>query len=324
MHPLRILCFVVLHSAVLGCNLNSSQPPDSAAPSVKQSASNGPVTAGLSAGARALRAFGVLRSWFEPASPFRIVGPIYFVGTRGLGAYLIATPNGHIMLDGGMPSSARDIEASIRRLGFEPRDIKIILVTHAHIDHAGTVAHFRKLAPAAAVAVMEGDAEILQTGGREDPVYGGFLSLRYPATTPTRVLKDGSTVSLGDITLTARKGAGHSPGCTTWITTVTDDGRPYVVVFPGSSNVNPGMRLLVEPSWPGIADDFRATFQMLESMKPDVWLGAHTERFSFESKRTRMENEGVSAWVDPQGFREYVAADKARFERLLEKENKRD
>ena len=171
---------------------------------------------------------------------------------------------------------------------------------------------------------MEGDAEILQTGGREDPVYGGFLSLRYPAITPTRVLKDGSTVSLGDITLTARKGAGHSPGCTTWITTVTDDGEPYVVVFPGSSNVNPGMRLLVEPSWPGIADDFRATFQMLESMKPDVWLGAHTERFSFESKRTRMENEGVSAWVDPQGFREYVAADKARFERLLEKENKRD
>jgi len=314
MTALRIVCALALSANLFGCNWTSSPQSDpSTAPAQ-------PAVVRAARSALPAKNLGVLRSWFEPTSPFKIVGPIYFVGTRGLGVYLITTQDGHILLDGGMPSSAKDIEASVRALGFKPQDIKILLITHAHIDHAGTVAHFKKLAPAATVAVMDGDAEILESGGRSDPVYGKFRSLHYAAVHPDRVLKDGSTISLGDITMTARKSAGHSPGCTTWITTVSDGGQSYEVVFPGSSNVNPGMRLFVDPSWLGIDNDFRSTFRMLESLKPDIFLGAHTQTFAFEDKRLRMGREGVVAWVDPDGYRVYVAKDKAKFEALLAKE----
>lgn len=335
MTSLDIVRALTLSAILLGCNRTSppSQPDPAAVPVPAPVTAIGTyesLSAGLTRLAQdldappgqpaSLAALAEVSSWRQPTSHSRIVGPIHFVGTRGLGVYLITTEGGHIMLDGGLPSSASDIEASIRKFKHKPQDIAFLLLTHAHIDHAGTVAHFKKLAPAAKVVVMDRDAEILESGGRSDPVYGRFRLLRYPAVRPDRVLKDGDTVSLGGITMTARKTAGHSPGCTTWITTVHDGGKSYKVVFPGSSNVNPGMRLFVNPSWPGIADDFRSTFQVLESLKPDIWLSAHTSRFAFESKRSRVAQVGVAAWVDPDGYSEYVSTDKAKFEELLAKE----
>jgi metallo-beta-lactamase class B len=259
-----------------------------------------------------------LNSWVEPAEPVKIVGPIYFVGTRGLGAYLIATPAGHILLDGGMPSSAKAIEASIRKLGFKPEDLRILLITHAHVDHAGTTAYFKRMSDAQ-VAVMARDVDNLRSGGKTDPSYATIPAFSFPPVRADRVLKDGDTVTLGNVTLTARLTAGHTQGCTTWITNVADGGKNYSVVFPGSSNVNPGMQLVVNPSYPGIADDFRKTFIVLASVKPDVWLAAHTEVFKFEEKRARA-SEGVAAWVDPVGYRNYVAKEKAEFEAQLQNE----
>lgn len=259
-----------------------------------------------------------LNGWVEPAEPVKIVGPIYFVGTRGLGAYLITTPAGHILLDGGMPSSAKDIEASIRKLGFKPEDIRILLITHAHVDHAGTTAYFKRMSDAQ-VAVMARDVDNLRSGGKTDPAYATMPAFYYPPVKADRVLKDGDTVTLGNVTLTARLTAGHTPGCTTWITSVIDGGTRYSVVFPGSSHVNPGMPLVVNPSYQGIADDFRKTFAVLASVKPDIWLGAHTELFNFEEKRARA-SEGAAAWVDPEGYRTYVAKEQAEFEAQLANE----
>jgi metallo-beta-lactamase class B len=260
-----------------------------------------------------------LNSWVEPATPVRIVGPIYFVGSRGLGAYLIATPVGHILLDGGMPSSAKDLETSIRKLGFKPEDIRILLITHAHIDHAGTTAYFKRLSDAQ-VAVMARDVDNLRSGGKTDPAYGTVPAFHFPPVKADRVLKDGDTVTLGNVTMTARLTPGHTPGCTTWITSVADGGTNYSVVFPGSSNVNPGTQLVVNPSYHGIADNFRQTFMLLESLKPDIWLAAHTEVFGFEEKRAGATNHGVATWVDPEGYRKYLAASKADFETLVAKE----
>ena len=259
-----------------------------------------------------------LNGWVEPAEPVKIAGPIYFVGTRGLGAYLITTPVGHILLDGGMPSSAKDIEGSIRKLGFKPEDIRILLITHAHVDHVGTTAYFKRMSDAQ-VAVMARDVDNLRSGGKTDPAHATMPAFYFPPVKADRVLKDGDTVTLANVTLTARLTAGHTAGCTTWITSVVDGGSHYSVVFPGSSHVNPGMQLAVNPSYQGIADDFRKTFAVLASVKPDIWLGAHTESFNFDEKRARA-SEGATAWVDPEGYRTYVAKEQAEFEAQLRNE----
>ena len=257
-----------------------------------------------------------LKTWVEPIEPVRIVGQIYYVGTHGLGAYLITTPAGHILLDGGMPSSAKDIETSIRKLGFEPEDIRMLLVTHAHVDHAGTTAYFKRLSDAT-LAVMARDVENMKSGGKTDPIYGNNPAFYFPPVKPDRVLKDFDRVSVGNVTLTARLTAGHTQGCTTWITNIVDGGKTYTVVFPGSSNVNHGSRLVDDPSYPGIAEDFRHTFIILESLRPDIWLTAHSDLFGFDDKRAAAVDRGVAAWVDPDGYRNYVADSKAAFDTLV-------
>jgi metallo-beta-lactamase class B len=257
-----------------------------------------------------------LKTWVEPTEPVKIVGPIYYVGTHGLGAYLITTPAGHILLDGGMASSAKDIEMSIRKLGFEPQDIRMLLVTHAHVDHAGTTAYFKRLSDAT-LAVMARDFENMKSGGKTDPIYGNDQAFYFPPVKPDRVLKDGDKVSIGNVTLTARLTAGHTQGCTTWITNVVDRGKTYSVVFPGSSNVNRGSRLVDDPSYPGIAEDFRHTFIILESLRPDIWLTAHSDLFGFDDKRAAAVDRGVAAWMDPAGYRNYVADSKAAFDTLV-------
>lgn len=260
-----------------------------------------------------------IKSWIEPTEPFRIVGSIYYVGTRGLGVYLITTPEGHILLDGGMPNSAKDIEASIRTLGFKPADIRLLLSTQAHVDHVGTTAHFKKLS-GATVAVMDRDCECFKSGGKSDPVYGMKPPFYFPPVTVDRVLKDNESVSLGNLTMTARRTAGHTPGCTTWQTAVQHGGMTYYVVFPGSISVNLGYRLVVKPSYSGIAKDYLRTFAVLESLKPDIWLAAHTQVFGFEEKRAAATKKGERAWVDPEGYRRYIASGKAAFDARIASE----
>jgi metallo-beta-lactamase class B len=259
------------------------------------------------------------KAWFEPSEPFRIVGPIHYVGTRDLAVYLITTPAGHILIDGAMPPSAPLVEASIRKLGFKPEEIRLLLTTQAHVDHVGTMASFKKLS-GARVAVMAQEDALLKSGGRADYLFAKVPSFHFDPVTADRLLKDGDTVSLGGVELTARLTPGHTPGCTTWLTTVEHGGRSYRVVFPGSTSVNPGTRLVSSPSYPGIADDYRLALRTLESLPVDIWLPAHATFFDLEGKRARMAAEGVQAFVDPEGYRRRVAAQKANVEKLVAEE----
>jgi metallo-beta-lactamase class B len=259
------------------------------------------------------------RPFFEPAEPLRIVGPIHFVGTRDLGIYLIATKAGHILIDGAMPTSASLIEASIRKLGFKPEEIRVLLITQAHIDHVGTLAHFKKLS-SAQVALMSPDDELVKSGGKTDYLFARDERFRFEPVTADRVLKDGDVVELGGVRLTARLTPGHTRGTTTWTTTVQDGGQSYRVVFAGSTSVNPGTKLVKAPSYPGIADDYRRSFRLLESLTPDVFLGAHVGFFDMGDKRARAASQGVRAWVDPEGFKRHVSDSKAGFEALVAKE----
>jgi metallo-beta-lactamase class B len=260
------------------------------------------------------------KDWFEPTEPQRIVGPIHYVGTLGLGAYLIATPAGHILLDGATPKSAPLIEASIRKLGFKPEEIRILLITHAHFDHAGTLAAFKKLS-GAQVAVMAPDDRLLASGGTTDYLFASDEKFHFPPVEADRVLKDGDTVTLGGVTMTARLTPGHTRGCTTWITTVEDGGRPYRVVFPGSTSVNPGTRFDHDPSYPGIADDYKRALDLLDSLNPDVFLTAHAPACEFAKKRERAAAEGTQAFVDPDGYRRGIAAAREKIETLVANES---
>jgi metallo-beta-lactamase class B len=252
--------------------------------------------------------------WNQPSEPFRIAGPVHYVGTNELGAYLITTPAGHILVDGGLPESAPLIEASIRALRFDPKDIRVLLTTQAHFDHVGSLAHFQRLS-GARVEVMDGDVAVLESGGKAEYLFGGAGSrYLYDPVKVTRTLHDGDTVTLGGVTLTARRTPGHTPGSTTWLTTVKDGARAFQVVFAGSTSVNPGTRLLKDPSYPGIGEDFAHAFGVLESLRPDVFLAAHTGFFDLEGKRARMGKAGAeNPFVDPGAYRAHVAAKKRAY-----------
>lgn len=257
--------------------------------------------------------------WDDPTEPAKVVGPIHFVGTRGSSVWLIRTPKGHIVLNTGMPASGPLIEASIKQLGFKPEDVELLLTCHGHIDHVGGLAYLKRVT-GAQVAAMDAEVELLQSGGRTDFNYGSIAEFQFEPVTVDRVVHDGEKVTLGDVTLTAHKTAGHTRGSTTWVTTAVDGGRTYVVVFPDGTSVNPGYRLVTNPSYPGIVDDYRRTFQTLTALVPDIWLAPHTNVFAFDAKRARAVSEGVKAWVDLEGYRTWLGLQHMRLEAVIAKE----
>jgi len=260
------------------------------------------------------------RDWLAPTEPLHIAGPIHYVGTRGIGVYLITTPEGHILLDGGMPGAAPLVEASIRKLGFKPEDVRFILVSHAHFDHVGSLAALKKIT-GARVAAMAGDDDLLKSGGKTDYVFAGNPRLHFEPVTVDQVLKDGDTVTLGGVTLTGRHTPGHTRGNATWLMTIEEGGTSYPVIFMGSTTVNPGTRLVRNPSYPGIVADYRRSLDLLDSLQPTIFLAGHGSMFDFEAKRERAAREGVKAWVDPDGYRRRLASQRETFEALVAKES---
>jgi metallo-beta-lactamase class B len=252
--------------------------------------------------------------WDEPAEPIKIVGPLHFVGTTGLSSWLFATFEGHILLNAAMPETGQLIVESIKKLGFKPEDIKIIINGHAHADHAGAFDFIKKLS-GAQLAVMEPDVKPMEDGGKSDFHYGtDWKIMGWPPVKVDRILRDGDTVRLGEVVLTAYNTPGHTRGSTTWLTTLVDGGKAYKVVFPDGGGFNPGYRVAKNPSYPGITEDYRRTLHMWELLKPDIWAGHHTEYFDLEGKRKRAASEGVNAWVDPEGYRRWVASKRRAFD----------
>ena len=245
-------------------------------------------------------------SWNRPFQPFHLVGNIYYVGATGVSAFLIVTPAGSILLDGGLPETASQIAENITKLGFRLTDVKYLLNSHAHFDHAGGLAELKRLSGAAMVA-SKGDAPALRAGGRE-----------MPAVVVDRVIGDGDALRLGDTTLTAHITPGHTRGCTTWTATVKEKERTRSVVFYCSTSVVD--RLVGNAQYPQIVTDYERSFRKLRALSSDVFLAPHPFFFGLEEKRKRMTAAAPNPFIDPTEFPRFVEKSEREFRAALNKE----
>jgi len=257
--------------------------------------------------------------WSQPFPPHRMIGNIYYVGSRGLASYLITTPAGHILINSNLKTSIPLIRESVEKLGFHFDDIKILLISHAHFDHDAGSAEILKLT-GAKYMVMDADVGVVESGGKTDFQYGDDSTLLYPAAKVDRVLHDSDEVKLGDTTLTAHKTGGHTRGCTTWSLKVSGAGKTYDVVIVGSPNVNPGYKLVNNARYPEIADDYASGFGMLKSLPCDIFLGAHGSYFGMEAKYAKLKAGDANPYIDPKGYKDYVADREQAFASELQKQ----
>ena len=249
------------------------------------------------------------RATNQPVAPFHIIGNIYYVGASDVTSFLIVTPAGDILLDGGFVETAPQIEANIQKLGFKLADVKYLLNSHAHFDHAGGLAELKKRTGAQLVA-MKGDSGVLADGGFSDFAFGG--KQQFPPVKPGRVIHDGDDVTLGGVTLTAHNTPGHTRGCTTWTMTTEENGKKYNVVFAGSASILSEYSFIKRPghpeSYPGIGADYDKTVRVLQSLPCDVFLGPHGSFFDLDDKRAALaKGAKENPFIDPAGYRAYVA-----------------
>ena len=260
-------------------------------------------------------------AWTEPFPPHHVIGNIYYVGSRGLASYLVTTSQGHILINSNFESSVPQIREAIEKLKFRFSDIKILLISHAHWDHCAGSALLQELT-GARYMVMDADVPDIKSGGKTNFQYGNLPGAIYKLAKVDRVLHDGDHVKLGDAVLVAHLTPGHTKGCTTWTAKVQDGGRTYDVVIVGSPNVNPGYRLVKNPLYPQIAQDYERTFRTLKSLPCDVFLGAHGDYYGLESKFTRLKGGGPNPFIDPQGYEAYVAEREEAFRKELKRQSK--
>jgi metallo-beta-lactamase class B len=257
--------------------------------------------------------------WLEPYPPFKIAGPLYHVGSKDLAVYLITTPQGSILINSTLEENVPMIRANVEQLGFKLSDIKILLISHAHWDHCAASAEILRLT-GAEYMVMDGDADVVESGGRSDFHYSDAPSTFYPPAKVDRVLRDSDTVELGGITLVAHRTAGHTRGCTTWALKISEAGRDYDAVIIGSPNVNEGFDLLNDPDYPHMANDYQRGFDVLKSLPCDLFLGAHGSYFNMLAKRGRENPGATNPFVDPEGYKKYVEGRERAFLNELAKQ----
>jgi metallo-beta-lactamase class B len=261
-------------------------------------------------------------SWTTAFPAFRIADNLYYVGTKGLASYLITTPQGHILINSDLEENVPQIQASIEQLGFKFRDVKILLISHAHWDHDAGSAKVKELT-GATYMVMDGDVGVVESGGKTDFHYGDNPAMQYRPVKVDRVLHDGDEVKLGNAVLVAHLTPGHTKGTTTWTLAVRDGGQTLNAVIIGSPNVNPGYKLVDNPKYPTMAADFERTFRVSKSLRCDIFLGAHGSYFGMELKYARKTAGARDVFVDPKGCAAFIADREQAFRTELAKQTAR-
>ncbi|MBS0381556.1 MAG: subclass B3 metallo-beta-lactamase [Proteobacteria bacterium] len=255
-------------------------------------------------------------SWTAPQKPFRIHGNTWYVGPRGLGVFLITAPTGDVLIDGGVYGDAALIEANIRALGVNLRDIKWILNSHAHSDHAGGIARLARDTGAQVIAGAA-DAPLLERGGHDDPQYDDRFP--FPPVHVSRAVTDGEHLELGALVLTAHATPGHTKGNTTWTWISCEHQHCLHMVDVGSLST-PGYHLIDNPNYPDIVKDFEHSFAAVAALPCDIPLAPHREMVGFWERVAKREHGNANALVDLSGCRAYAQDAREDFEAKLAKQ----
>ncbi len=257
-------------------------------------------------------------SWNAPHAPFRIHGNTYFVGTDGLSAILITSPAGHVLIDGGIPASAPRIIANIKSLGFRIEDVRLILNSHAHYDHAGGIAALER-ASGASVAASPWSVMVIGRGESDDkdPQFG--ILLPYPAASKVRVLTDGETLRVGTLAVTAHFTPGHTPGGTSWTWRACDGGVCRDLLYADSQTAVSADNFLYTKSatYPAGPSDFERGLATLDRLPCDILLTPHP------SASRLFEREKAGRLADPALCKQFVANARDAVARRMERERGR-
>ena len=254
--------------------------------------------------------------WNRPAAPFHIIGNVYYVGTAGIAVYLIETPKGVILIDGALPESVPQVENNIKALGFDLKDIKILLAGHAHFDHAGGLAGLKRDSGARLFAPLA-DKPVFETGMID---YGPCKDVPFDRVKVDHAVKDGDKISFGGVTLTAHATPGHTRGCTGWSMPISENGKRHTILFACSLTTG-GNPLVNSAAYPDIVSDFRHSFARLKSFDADILLTQHPYNADLLGKAARVKAGAPNPFVNPGELRRYVEAAERDFDAELARQS---
>ena len=238
-------------------------------------------------------------AWTRPFPGHRVIGNLYAVGTYDLAVFLITSEEGHILINTGVEDSTAQIRENIESLGFRLEDVEILLQMQSHWDHTAALAEIKEITGAEMWATAA-DAPVLEDGGFSDPHFGGRES--FTPVSVDKIIADGDLIELGTTRLTVIETPGHTAGSSSYAMQVSEGGRDYNVVIANMGTINPGKQLVVDPTYPGVADDFAETFRKQKAWDVDVWVAAHGSQYGLHGKYEAGQDYSPDTFVDPDGF----------------------
>jgi metallo-beta-lactamase class B len=256
--------------------------------------------------------------WRQPFAAHRVIGNIYYVGTYDLASFLIVTPAGNVLVNGGLADSVPLMQKSVADLGFQWKDIRWMLTTQAHYDHVAAFAEIQRTTGAKVMATAA-DAVLLEDGGKSDFHFTAPEYHYAPVKVASR-LDDGQTLKFGGTEITVRLHPGHTKGASSYEIPVTEGGRTYRVLIANIGTINPGVKLLGEKKYPGIAEDYARTFEKQKALKCDIFLSSHAGQYGLHRKYTPGAPYDPARFVDSVGYQQAVAAAEAAYRKQLAEE----
>ena len=263
-------------------------------------------------------------AWNKPYEPFKVFGNTYYVGADGVSAVLIAGSAGSILLDAGLPQTAAVIDANVRKLGFKTEDIKLIVNSNAHYDHAGGINALQRFTGATVAASAAGKRAIEQgEPTKDDPQFAfGRAANAFPAVTSVRAVADGETLRVGDLAITAHLTPGHTPGSTTWSWRSCSGPTCYDMVYADSLNAVSADSFRFTAT-PGLVESFKTSIAKVGALPCDIILSVHPNNTDMDGKvKKRREQPGADPFVDPNGCRAYAKGAAARLDARIAEERR--
>jgi metallo-beta-lactamase class B len=259
--------------------------------------------------------------WNAPQAPFRVFGNTYYVGPRGVSSVLVTSDAGHVLLDGGLPESVPAIVSSIQRLGFRIEDVKVILNSHVHYDHAGGIGELQRLS-GATVAARAASATVFRQGrsGPDDPQFGLLPDIA--RVEHVRVVSDGEKLRVGPLELTAHATGGHTPGGTSWSWTSCEEMRCVEIVYADSLTAvsADGFSYTRSRHYSSAIDDFERGFTFLSAAPCDILLTPHPGASDLLARLAKRESGDADALIDPAACRRYAERGRAGLRKRVESE----